>query len=134
VDVSYSPSRISNNPGISEISNCVKCEEVKEQLQKLLYELSSAYLIIQMLEKESKTDDTTTTMNQHKECECIKAGDWKVKLTKGNKGSPEGKTEIRITEGKRPTIDIVELRNCFSALATDKEMRISENKMNNSDN
>ena len=46
VDVSYSPSRISNNLGISDINNCVKCEEVKEQLQKLLDELSSAYLII----------------------------------------------------------------------------------------
>jgi len=63
VDVSYSPSKILNNLGISDISNCVKCEEVKEQLQKLQDELSSAYLIIQMLEKESKTDNATTTLN-----------------------------------------------------------------------
>jgi len=37
--VSYSSSRISNNRGISVTRNCVKCEKVEKQLQKLLDEL-----------------------------------------------------------------------------------------------
>ena len=130
--VSYSSSRMSNNRGISVTRNCEKCEEVEKQLRKLLDELSSAHLIIQMLEKESRTEDAPTTLNQQDEN--YAAVDWEVKLTKGKKGSPEGKRKINITEGTRPKMDTVELRNCFSAFATDREMRLSDNKENKCDN
>jgi len=81
-----------------------------------------------MLGKESRTEDATTTLNQHDES--YAAGDWEVNLTKGKKGSPEGKRKINITEGTRPKMNTAELRNRFSALATDREMRLSDNKEN----
>jgi len=131
-DSHYSSSRISNSSSINEIYNCVKCEKVEKQLQQLSDEISSAYLIIQMLEEESRSEDATTTSNQHEERDT--AGDWEVKLPKGNKGSPEVKRKIRITEGIRSKTEIVEMKNRFSVLATEKEMQINKNKKVNSDN
>jgi len=110
----------------------VKCEKVEKQLQQLSDELSSAYLIIQMLEKESRSEDATTTLNQHEERDTT--GDWEVKLPKGNKGSPEGKKKTRITEGIRSKTEIVEMKNHFLVLAMEKEMQINKNKKANSDN
>jgi hypothetical protein len=41
-----------NYSNLSEVQNCVKCAELEIQLQKVLDELSSIQLIIQMLNKE----------------------------------------------------------------------------------
>jgi len=129
---SCSSSKILNSPGINETVNCVKCKKVEKQLQQLAEELSSAYLIIQMLEKESRPEDAKTTWNQHEERNMIR--DWEVKLPNGNKGSPEGKRRIRITEGIRSKRETVEMKNRFSVLTMEKEMQITKNKKLNSEN
>jgi hypothetical protein len=55
------------------------------------------------------------------------ADDWGIKSTKGKKGSSEGNMEIRNNEVIRSKNETVEMRNRFSALATDDGMQISEN-------
>ena len=116
---------------ICGLSGCTICN-AHVPYYTVLDELSSAHLIIQMLEKESRTEDAPTTLNQQDES--YAAGDWEVKLTKRKKGSPGGNKKINITEGTRPQMDTVELRNRFSAFATNREMRLSDNKENKCDN
>jgi len=67
--------------------NCTKCEEVGKQLQQLSEELSSAQLIIQMLQKESTEEDASTPLHQPDEHKQYTAGEWEMKSTKGKKGS-----------------------------------------------
>lgn len=40
-----------NNLNVSEVQNCVKCVELEIQLQKVLKELNSVQLVIQMLKR-----------------------------------------------------------------------------------
>jgi len=58
-----------NYSNLSEVRNCVKCAGLEIQLQKVIDELSSAQLIIQMLNKEHIQEDTVATLIQQMEAE-----------------------------------------------------------------
>ena len=131
VELNLSLSKISDNPGTSEICNCVK---VEKQLQQLLEELSSAHLIIQMLEKELRTVDATPRSNQHEDCERYTARDWEVKLKQGNEGNLEGKRKIKRSEGIGEKTDTIEIYNRFSILVMDEDIQTNKIKVPNSEN
>jgi len=131
VELNLSLSKISDNPGTNEIRNCVKCVKVEKQLQQLLEELSSAHLIIQILEKELRTADATPRSNQHEDCERYTAGDWEVKLKQGNKGNLECKRKIKRTVGIREKTDTIEINNRFSILIMDEDLQTNKTKVPN---
>ena len=132
-DKNYSSPSFYNSSNISEVHNCTKCVEVEIQHQQVFEELSSAQLIIQMLKKESTLEGATTS-NQLDERELYTTDDWEVMSTKGKKGRPDGKIQIRDNEVIRSKNRTVEMRNRYSALATDDGIQGCENNMNMCEN
>ena len=126
------------NEDVSYNLQSQSCSLMKSNFEVLVNEIKSLTEIISILKEEQKYHSATSqeqktinscTSKPTNSLQCT-ADDWETKSTKGKKGSSEGNTEIRNNEVIRSKNETVEMRNRFSALETDDEMQISENKKN----
>jgi hypothetical protein len=111
---------------LSEVRNCVKCAELKIQLQQVRDELSSDQLIIQMLNKEHVREGTST---QQTEAEREEDKSWKMITIRGPKRGTEG--NMKLTEKKliNSKEQAVLTASRFAALETDSNSPRNEYRM-----
>jgi hypothetical protein len=133
-----SPSFVVNEDASCNLQ-CQSCSLMKSDFEVLVNETKSLTEIISILKEEQKyhsatsqeqkTINSCTSKPSTNSLLCM-ADDWEIKSTKGKTGSSEGKMKIRNNEVIRSKNEMVEMRKCFSALATDDGMQTSENKKN----
>ena len=103
---------------------CIKCEELENKLQETLLELSSAKLIIKLLQKEidAITVSTCTARpnidsGSYKEHEVPNDNDW-IPVTSGHSYELGNSTKYTAKYEKRPIGKHIGTFNCFAPLAT----------------
>jgi len=93
-------SSLLNYSKLDAAQNCKKCTELEFQLQIVRDELSSAQLIIQMINKEQVQNDTSTTQTHHVEVEQIGRESWNMIKNKGTKRRSECNVNLKIVSYK----------------------------------
>jgi len=113
-----------NNKCKSSDITCIKCEELENKLQETLLELSSAKLIIKLLQKEIDTITASACTarpdidsGSYKEHEVPNDNDW-IPVTSGHSYKLGNSTKYTAKYEKRPIRQHIGTFNCFAPLPT----------------